>query len=102
MGDTLHEGSWNAHRRRPPRRRSSTTTRTKFDPQRLTASEALTCDQNHSDTAEQRGFDGGKMDDFVQNTETDACIGQPILFGAPGPHMDYYDGNTVTAWWNYV
>jgi phospholipase C len=73
-----------------------------FNPTRLTHSQALTCDQNHGYTAEQKAVDNGKMDQFVQNTETDTCTGQPILFGQPGLVMDYYDGNTVSALWNYA
>jgi phospholipase C len=73
-----------------------------FNPQRLTSSQALTCDQNHGYAAEQKAFDGGKMDLFVQNTQTATCSGQPVLFGAPGLVMDYYDGNTVTGLWNYA
>ena len=73
-----------------------------FNPQRLDPSQALTCDQNHSYGPEQKAEDGGKMDAFVQNTETDKCTGQPILFGQPGLVMDYYDGNTVTGLWNYA
>ncbi len=73
-----------------------------FDPERLTPSEALTCDQNHSYQPEQEAADGGKMDMFVQDTGHDTCTGQPILFGQPGLVMDYYDGNTVTALWNYA
>src|SRR6266851_1703118 len=73
-----------------------------FNPQRLTSSQALTCDQNHGYTAEQNAFDSGKMDLFVQNTQTATCSGQPVLFGAPGLVMDYYDGNTVTGLWNYA
>jgi phospholipase C len=73
-----------------------------FNPSRLTHSQALTCDQNHGYTAEQKAVDNGKMDLFVQNTETDTCTGQPILFGQPGLVMDYYDGNTVSALWNYA
>jgi phospholipase C len=38
----------------------------------------------------------------VQDTQTDVCTGQPILFGQPGLVMDYYDGNTVTGLWNYA
>ena len=71
-------------------------------PQRLTHSEALTCDQNHSYAPEQKADDLGKMDLFEQNTATDTCTGQPIEFGEPGLVMDYYDGNTVTALWNYA
>ena len=73
-----------------------------YNPERLSPSQALTCDQNHDYTPEQEAFDGGKMDMFVQDTETDVCTGQPILYGAPGLVMDYYDGNTVTALWNYA
>jgi phospholipase C len=73
-----------------------------YDPHRLNHSQALTCDQNHGYTPEQLAVDGGKMDKFVQNTETDTCTGQPILFGEPGLVMDYYDGNTVTGLWNYA
>ena len=53
-------------------------------------------------SAEQKAVDNGKMDQFVQNTETDTCTGQPVLFGQPGLVMDYYDGNTVTGLWNYA
>jgi phospholipase C len=73
-----------------------------YDPKRLSSSQALTCDQNHNYGAEQKAFNGGKMDKFVENTETDKCTGQPILFGEPGLVMDYYDGNTVTGMWNYA
>jgi phospholipase C len=73
-----------------------------YNPKRLTHSQALTCDQNHGYTAEQNAVDNGKMDKFVQFTETDTCTGQPILFGEPGLVMDYYDGNTVTGLWNYA
>ncbi|WP_435155292.1 phospholipase C [Amycolatopsis sacchari] len=73
-----------------------------YNPKRLSPSQALTCDQNHNYGAEQKAFDGGKMDKFVENTETDKCTGQPILFGEPGLVMDYYDGNTVTGMWNYA
>ena len=41
-----------------------------FNPQRLSHSEALTCDQNHGYTPEQEAFNGGKMDQFVQYTES--------------------------------
>ncbi|MBV9279571.1 MAG: phospholipase, partial [Chloroflexi bacterium] len=35
-------------------------------PFRLDRSQAITCDQNHDYTAEQKAADGGKMDRFVQ------------------------------------
>ena len=70
-----------------------------YNPERLTPAEALTCDQNHDYTPEQEAFDGGKMDKFVQYTQTDNCTGE---YGPPGIVMDYYDGNTVTGLWNYA
>jgi phospholipase C len=70
-----------------------------YPPTRLTPSQASTCDQNHGYTAEQRAVHRGLMDRFVQNTSVDTCTG---LFGAPGLAMDYFDGNTVTALWNYA
>ncbi|NEB76116.1 alkaline phosphatase family protein [Streptomyces sp. SID14478] len=69
-------------------------------PERLTPSQAVTCDQKHSYGPEQYAYNGGKADRFVQNTEVDKCSGG--LFGEPGLAMDYYDGNTVTAMWNYA
>ncbi len=71
-----------------------------YAPQRLSPSQALTCDQDHGYTAEQKAFDNGKMDAFVQNTSVGTC-GAPN-FGTPGLTMDYYDGNTVTGLWNYA
>jgi len=73
-----------------------------FNPQRLAATQALTCDQNHGYGAEQKAVNGGQMNLFVQSVETSKCTGQPILFGQPGLVMDYYDGNTVTGLWNYA
>jgi phospholipase C len=73
-----------------------------YNPARLSHSQALTCDQDHSYAHEQKALDDGKVDKFVQNTGRDTCTGQPILFGEPGLVMDYYDGNTVTGLWNYA
>jgi phospholipase C len=70
------------------------------NPTRLAPSQALTCDQDHAYTAEQEAVDGGKMDKFVQFTDTSTCSAPN--FGAPGLVMDYYDGNTVTGLWNYA
>ncbi len=70
-----------------------------YSPERLTRSQALTCDQNHGYFPEQEAFDGGAMDKFVQFTQTDNCTGE---YGPPGIVMDYYDGNTVTGLWNYA
>jgi phospholipase C len=71
-----------------------------YQPQRLSIAQALTCDQNHAYLPEQKAADGGKNDLYVQNTSTDTCSGG--LYQQPGLAMDYYDGNTVTALWNYA
>ncbi|MCO5970509.1 phospholipase C [Actinoallomurus soli] len=73
-----------------------------YNPKRLTPAQAMTCDQDHGYGSEQKAVNGGKMDGFVEHTEKDKCTGQPVLFGEPGLVMDYYDGNTVTAMWNYA
>ncbi len=69
-------------------------------PKRLGPAQAVTCDQGHGYTPEQKAFDGGLMDAFVQNTNNESC--SPPLFSTPGLVMDYYDGNTVTGLWNYA
>jgi phospholipase C len=74
-----------------------------YNPQRLTNSEALTSDQSHGYTPEQKAEDAGKMDQFVQNTESSTpAAGCAPAFCPPGIVMDYYDGNTTTALWNYA
>ncbi|MRH88800.1 phospholipase [Nocardia sp. SYP-A9097] len=73
----------------------------KFQPQRLGGpAQQVTCDQDHEYKDEQAAFNGGKMDQFVEHTEVAAC--KPPTFGVPGLVMDYYDGNSVTALWNYA
>jgi phospholipase C len=74
-----------------------------YNPMRLTHSQALTCDQNHGYTPEQQAVNGGLMNKFIQFTNTPTCTGTPTTpYGAPGLVMNYFDGNTVTALWNYA
>jgi phospholipase C len=74
-----------------------------YNPQRLTPSEALTESNNHSDVPEQKADDNNKQDAFVQNTEASTpSNGCGAEYCPPGIVMDYYDGNTVTALWNYA
>ena len=70
------------------------------NPQRLGASNILTCDQNHNYTPEQQALDGGLMDKFPTYAQVESC--SPPDTAPPGLVMDYYDGNTVTALWNYA
>ena len=68
------------------------------NPQRLdplVPSQVVTCDQDHSYKDEQVAFDHGLMDKFVQTLAGGSCADKSIV-------MDYYDGNTVTALWNYA
>jgi len=71
-------------------------------PFRLDRSQALTCDQNHDYTPEQQAFDGGKVDKFVENTDSGGSTSNPRQYCPKGVVMGYYDGNTVTALWNYA
>ncbi len=70
------------------------------NPMRLDRTEALTCDQDHGYLHEQQAYDGGLMDKFVQFTSRDSCSAPDE--SRSGLVMDYYDGNTVTALWNYA
>src|SRR6202050_105791 len=70
------------------------------NPFRLDRSQAATADQDHDYTPEQQAFHGGLMDSFPKYTGTPGPPpnGQPTT----GLVMGYYDGNTVTAYWNYA
>jgi len=67
-------------------------------PFRLDRSEAFTCSQDHNYTDEQKSVDGGLMDKFVQAT---AHLGNGCRTSGQTV-MGYFDGNTVTALWNYA
>ncbi len=74
-----------------------------YNPQRLTPSESLTESNNHDDVPEQLADDNNKQDMFVQNTEASTpSNGCGPEYCPPGIVMDYFDGNTVTALWNYA
>jgi phospholipase C len=73
------------------------------NPFRLDRSQAVTRSQGHGYKQEQQAFDNGLMDLF------------PLYVGRSGPppagggvtsttgvNLGYYDGNTVTAMWNYA
>jgi phospholipase C len=69
-------------------------------PFRLDRSEASTMDQDHDYMPEQQAFDNGLMDLFPLYTG----VAGPPPNGQPtnGLVMGYFDGNTVTAYWNYA
>jgi len=70
------------------------------NPQRLGHSQALTCDQDHDYTPEQQALDSGLVDKYIQFTNNESCSAPDQ--SVPNLVMDYYDGNTVTALWNYA
>jgi phospholipase C len=86
------------------------------NPLRLDRHDPMTCDQDHAYTAEQLAADHGAEDMYAQNTGNHAtlatCLAGLKFHGKPEPVppgadsnfavMDYYDGNTVTALWNYA
>jgi phospholipase C len=84
------------------------------NPQRLDRKDSTTCDQNHDYDPQQLAVNGGLMDRFVQETSgsaTGGVTGADCKTPLPGHEhdqatnklvMDYYDGNTVTALWNYA
>src|SRR5215469_1449475 len=65
------------------------------NPFRIDRSVPNTCDQDHGYADEQFAFDGGLMDRFLMHSCNDANLG-------PNSTLGYYDGNTVTALWNYA
>ncbi|MGE4481400.1 phospholipase C [Acidocella sp.] len=71
------------------------------NPFRLDRTQAATADQNHAYTAEQQAYDDGKADLFPKYTGA-GTAGGAGAFGTKGQVMGYYDGNTVTALWNYA
>jgi phospholipase C len=59
-----------------------------------------TSDQDHDYTAEQEAFDNGLMDLFPESTGSTG--NGPDWGKGTGIVMGVYDGNTVTALWNYA
>ncbi len=70
-------------------------------PFRLGRDQAQTCDQDHSYTDEQKAYDSGLMDKFVETVGRGSTTCADYGKGK-GLVMGYYDGNTVTGLWNYA
>jgi phospholipase C len=76
-----------------------------INPFRLDPSQASTCDQGHNYGPEQLAFDQGLMDLFPMSTGvgSSAFCSSTFSYGKnKGLVMGYFDGNTVTAMWNYA
>jgi phospholipase C len=87
----------------PNRATSPTNQTTTFgaqaNPQRLSPAQAYTCSVNHNYGPEQSAVDSGLMDKFPQftgRTTSEGCTADGTTV------MNYFDGNTVTALWNYA
>jgi phospholipase C len=75
------------------------------NPFRIPPTVPVTCDEDHNYADEQFAFDGGLMDRFTATLPAalgggsfscnDKVLGKNSVMG-------YYDGNTVTAMWNYA
>jgi phospholipase C len=70
------------------------------NPFRLSPSQALTADQGHNESPEERAYNNGRMDGFPAFVGTAGP--PPAGIGSKALVMGYYDGNTVTAMWNYA
>ena len=72
-----------------------------MNPFRIDRAQFDTKSQNHAYTPEQRATHNGRMDGFVAYTGRDHNVGAGA-FGTAAQVMGYFDGNTVTAMWNYA
>jgi len=74
------------------------------NPFRLAPSQAATADMSHAPKPEQTAYHNGKVDQFPGSTGTAGP--PPSIVQGPentkGLVMGYFDGNTVTALWNYA
>jgi phospholipase C len=79
------------------------------NPFRLDRALAGTADQDHNYADEEKAFDGGAMDLFPLYTGAGGTVSNkagpasaPTPYNTDGLTMGYFDGNTVTALWNYA
>jgi phospholipase C len=87
-----------------PNRRNAKNGVGAVNPFRLDRSQAATADQDHDYGPEQAAFHAGLMDLFPMSVgnggKADGAPASPLT--TTGLVMGYYDGNTVTALWNYA
>jgi phospholipase C len=74
------------------------------NPFRLDRSQAATADQDHNYLDEQKAFHAGLMDLFPSSVGTAGPppSAPPSVVNTTGLVMGWFDGNTVTAIWNYA
>jgi phospholipase C len=75
-------------------------------PFRIDRDQSYTCDQDHAYADEQKAYNGGLVDRFVEHTEgkpsDDRQFCHTNNLGQYDAVLGYFDGNTVTALWNYA
>ncbi|CAH2934246.1 MAG: Acid phosphatase (EC [uncultured Paraburkholderia sp.] len=71
------------------------------NPFQIDRTQASTWGENHAYTAEQQAYNNGAADLFPLYTGNGKA-GSPGAFGIRALVMGYFDGNTVTALWNYA
>jgi phospholipase C len=75
-------------------------------PFRIDRRDSFTCDQDHEYTAEQKARNGGLMDQFVRFDAQPPFNARQFCHKSSAGEWDtvmgYFDGNTVTALWNYA
>jgi phospholipase C len=69
-----------------------------IQPFRLGRNQASTCDEDHNYTDEQAAYHAGQIDLVLQKLSSTAANCAPDKSTV----MGYFDGNTVTALWNYA
>lgn len=76
------------------------------NPYRLDRLQALTFDHSHEYVAEQKAYNQGLLDRFIEEIEVFPPMGTEYCPEDSTSQitivMGYYDGNTVTALWNYA
>lgn len=77
------------------------------NPFRLDRSLAATADQNHNYMPEQLALDNGLVDNYPSQVGVAGAAGPSYVPNGPllatsALNLGYYDGNTVTALWNYA
>jgi phospholipase C len=78
------------------------------NPFRLAPSQAATADQGHNEMPEQAAYNNFHVDGFpawvgtAGGTTANGPLPPPAAVATKGLVMGYFDGNTVTALWNYA
>jgi phospholipase C len=72
------------------------------NPFRIGPKFAVTCDEDHNYNDEQFAFHAGLMDRFTATLPNGSSFSCKDVNLGPSSVMGYYDGNTVTAIWNYA